>query len=118
MAHAALIWVHVTLVVAAVWLFIRVKPIALVVAIAIAYMATIMVWLVAIRIGTPQLFVWSSESWEYPLGLVTSVSLITGYLALSGMRRRARQRIARESMTPPPPSPDGERDSIGETSGS
>ncbi len=103
MAQAGLIWVHVTLVVAGVWLFIRVSPVALVVATALAYVATILVWLIAIRLGTPQIFVWSSAQWEYPLGLVTLVSLVTAFLALSGMRRRARKRIARESMIPPAP---------------
>ena len=109
MSQAGLIWVHVTLVVAAVWLFIRVSPVALVVSTALAYVATILVWLIAIRIGTPQVFVWSSEQWEYPLGLVTLVSLVTAFLSLSGMRRRARQRIARESMVPPAPD-DAQRD--------
>lgn len=86
MANAGLIWAHVTLVVAAIWVFIRVKPIALAVAVAVTYAATILGWLVAIHFNMPTPWAVDALRVQHPIALVTAMSACVGWLTLRSMR--------------------------------
>jgi len=88
------LWLQATITVALVWLVVRTRLMPVVVASAVVYTGTILLWLVLVELDVPTLWGLQLDGRDYPVLALGGSGFVLAYLTLQTLRRRQRRRDA------------------------
>ena len=98
-SELGVLWLQATLCVAAVWLFLRVQLLPVIVATASVYVVTILAWMLLVHFDAPTVWNIHIEEREYPVGSLVALGLVTAFVVLRQMDRRGRRLQARRAAS-------------------
>lgn len=92
------LWLQATITVALCWLVVRTKLMPVIVAAAVVYTGTILLWLVLVELEVPTLWGLPLYGRAYPVLELGGAGFVLGFLVLQQLRRR---QTRRDSMPAP-----------------
>lgn len=92
-----LLWLQATITVALCWLVVRTKLMPVVVATALVYTGTILLWMILVELDVPTVWELQLSGREYPVVALGGAGFLIAFGVLSTLRRRQRRR---DSLAP------------------
>jgi len=91
------LWLQATLTVALTWLVVRTKLMPVVVAVAVVYTGSILVWAILVQFDVPALWGLQLDGRDYPVLSLGVSGFLLAFAVLTGLKRRERRRTTREA---------------------
>ncbi len=92
------LWLQATIIVALCWLVVRTKLMPVIVASAVVYTSTILLWLILVELDVPTLWGLQLDGRDYPILALGGAGFALAYLVLQTLQRR---QIRRDALAAP-----------------